>query len=241
MTTPPGNFPPYSQPQQPFGPYGQPAPGQYPPPQGAYQPPPMPYQQQPQPGYYAPPPAQPTNWWAVVSLIFGLIGGVLISVICGVVGLKKAKQGQGGRGLAIAGLVLSGLWVVGLVIGLTLALTVWKGTVTATDVQVGDCLEKIPDSMQVLTLNTVGCDETHAGEVFAVLQMPEGDFPGQSAIEEFQNKCEPALATYSPEALVDDSVQMYVLYPTAETWAQGDRAVTCVATLDPPRTGSLKG
>jgi hypothetical protein len=35
-------------------------------------------------------------------------------------------------------------------------------------------------------------------------------------------------------------VQLYVLYPTAETWKQGDRAVTCIATLDPPRTGSLK-
>ena len=65
--------------------------------------------------------------------------------------------------------------------------------------------------------------------------------PGQSAIEEYQNKCEPELASYAPDAITDDSVQLYVLYPTAETWEQGDRAVTCVATLDPPRTGSLKG
>jgi hypothetical protein len=41
--------------------------------------------------------------------------------------------------------------------------------------------------------------------------------------------------------VTDDSVQLYVLYPTAETWQQGDRAVTCVATLDPPRTGSING
>jgi Septum formation len=70
--------------------------------------------------------------------------------------------------------------------------------------------------------------------------MPEGNFPGQSAIEAYQNKCEPALATYAPGAVTDNSVQLYVLYPTAETWSQGDRAVTCVATLDPPRSGSLK-
>ena len=189
--------------------------------------------------YYAPP--QKTNWWAIVSLIFGLIGGVLISIICGIVGLNKAKQGQGGRGFAIAGLVLSGLWVVGLIVGFTLAMTVWKGTVTATDVKVGDCLKEIPGNTRVLTVDTVGCDETHAGEVFAVLLMPEGDFPGQPAIEEYQNKCEPALAGYAPGAVTDDSVQLYVLYPTAETWEQGDRAVTCVATLDPPRSGSLKG
>ena len=195
----------------------------------------------PQPGYYAPPPAQTTNWWAIVSLIFGVLGGVLISVICGIVGLNKAKQGQGGRGLAIAGLVLSGLWVLGIAAAIALYLTVGRGTVTATDVKVGDCLKEIPTSTRVLTVQTVGCDKSHAGEVYAVLQMPDGDYPGQAAIESYQNKCEPALASYSPNAMTDDSVQMYVLYPTEDTWKQGDRAVTCIATLNPPRTGSIKG
>lgn len=118
---------------------------------------------------------------------------------------------------------------------------VGSGTKTATDVGVGDCLADIPDSARVLTVKTVDCTETHAGEVFAVLNMPDGDYPGDAAVEEYSNRCGPALATYSPEAMTDDSVKLYVLYPTEQTWGQGDRAVTCVATLDPPRTGSLKG
>lgn len=199
----------------------------------------MPYQAPP-PGYYAPPPAK-TNWWAIVSLVFGILGGVLISVICGIVGLNKAKQGQGGRGLAIAGLVLSGLWVLLFAAGIVVYFAIGKGTVTATDVKVGDCLSEIPDGAMVLTVQTVECDQSHVGEVYAVLTMPDGDFPGQAAIEEYQDKCEPELAAYSPAAMTDDSIQMYVLYPTVETWEQGDRAVTCVATLDPPRTGSIKG
>ncbi|MGY4654236.1 septum formation family protein [Mycobacterium sp. URHB0021] len=242
MTMPPSNPPPYGQPpppygQQPPGPAGQPQPMPYPPP-----PPPMPFQGPP-PGFYPPPPNAPktTNWWAVVSLIFGVIGGVLISVICGIVGLNKAKQGRGGRGMAIAGLVLSGLWVLVAIAAVAIYFIVGKGTVTATDVKVGDCLKEIPDGTRVLTVETVECEESHAGEVFAVLLMPEGDFPGPSAIEKYQSRCEPALASYSPAAITDDSVQLYVLYPTAETWQQGDRAVTCVATLDPPRTGSIKG
>jgi hypothetical protein len=238
---PPGYPPPPDQPPPP-GPYPPPPPGAYPPypppPPGPYQAP-SPYYPPPQ-GQYAPP--EPgTNWWAVVSLIFGVLGGVLISVVCGIVGLNRAKQGQGGRGLAIAGLVLSGLWVLLLIAGIIFYFAIGKGTVTATDVKVGDCLKEIPGSTRVLTVDTVGCDQPHAGEVFALLVMPEGDFPGQSAIEEYQNKCEPELASYAPDAITDDSVQLYVLYPTAETWEQGDRAVTCVATLDPPRTGSLKG
>lgn len=246
MTTPPGPPPPYGPPPSPYGeqpsnPYPPPAPPYPPPPAAPYPPPPPPPYSQQAPGYYAPPQQRPTNWWAIVSLVFGLLGGILISVVCGIVGLKKAKEGQGGRGMAIAGLVLSALWVVVIAIALLFFFVIGSGTVTATDVKQGDCLAEIPADTRVLTVKTVGCDETHSGEVFAVLQMPEGDFPGQPAIDAYAEKCSPELAAYSPEAMTDDSVQLYVLYPTAETWEQGDRAVTCIATLDPPRTGSIKG
>lgn len=239
MTTPPGPPPPYGPPPSPYGePYGQSASTPYPPP---YPPPPPPPYPPQSPGYYGPPPQQrPTNWWAIVSLIFGVLGGIVISVVCGIVGLRKAKAGQGGRGLAIAGLVLSAVWAV-VVVGVIVFVVVNKGTVTATDVKVGDCLKEIPQDTRVRTMQTVDCDESHAGEVFAVLQMPDGDFPGQPAIDEYTEKCGPELARYSPAAMADDSVQMYVLYPTAETWKQGDRAVTCIATLNPPRMGSIKG
>lgn len=210
----------------PGGPYGQ-----YPPP------PPLPYPGGPGEPYYAPAPR--TNWWAIVSLIFGVIGGVLIGWVCGIVGLKKAKEYQSGRGMAIAGIVLSTLWAIGLAIAITVFVN--SDTVTATNVKVGDCLSEIPDGERVLTVTTISCDEPHAGEVFAVLTMPDGDFPGQAAVEAYHEKCSPELANYSPPSLLDDEVQLYVLYPTAETWENGDRAVTCIATLDPPRTGSLKG
>lgn len=143
--------------------------------------------------------------------------------------------------MAIAGLVLSALWVVGLVVGLLVYFLLGNGTVTATDVKEGDCLAEIPSNTRVLTVKTVGCDQDHAGEVFAVLQMPDGDFPGQAAIDAYAEKCSPELAAYAPTAMTDASVQLYVLYPTAETWEQGDRAVTCIATLDPPRSGTIKG
>jgi hypothetical protein len=137
--------------------------------------------------------------------------------------------------------LIAGVFALMAIAVIAFVVIIGKGTVTATDVKVGDCLKEIPGNTRVLTVDTVGCDQPHAGEVFAVLLMPEGDFPGQPAIEAYQNKCEPELATYAPSAITDNSVQLYVLYPTAETWSQGDRAVTCVATLDPPRAGSLKG
>lgn len=219
-------------------------PGDYPPPPpppGGYPPPPYypapPYY--PGPGAY-PPPAPGTNWWAVISLVFGLIGGVLISVVCGIVGLNRARKGQGGRGMAIAGLVLSGLWVLGIVALVVFLVLFDKGTVSATEVKAGDCLKELPASGLVVTVDTAPCGEPHAGEIFSVMTMPDGDFPGQFAIEEYQNKCAPELADYSPEAAEDADVGLFVLYPSEDSWGQGDRTVTCIATTDSPRTGALK-
>ena len=237
MTTPPGYPPPPDQPP-PRGPYPPPPPhGAYPPPPpGAYHPPP--YYPPPQ-GPYAPP-TPGTNWWAVISLIFGVLGGVLISVICGIVGLNRAKKGQGGRGMAIAGLVLSGLWIVGIVALVAFLVFFDKGTVSATEVKAGDCLKELPASGLVITVDTAPCGEPHTGEIFSVMKMPEGDFPGQFAIEEYQNKCAPELAKYSPEAAEDPDVGLFVLYPSEDSWGQGDRTVTCIATTDSPRSGTLK-
>lgn len=62
----------------------------------------------------------------------------------------------------------------------------------------GDCLKELPAPRLVITVDTASCDEPHTGEIFSVITMPEGEFPGQAAIEQYQNKCAPELAKYSP-------------------------------------------
>jgi hypothetical protein len=173
-------------------------------------------------------------------LIFGVLGGVLISVVCGIVGLNRAKKGQGGRGMAIAGLVLSGIWVLVIVGAVAFFVIFDKGNVSATEVKAGDCLKQLPASGLVITVDTAPCGEPHTGEIFSVMTMPDGDFPGQFAIEEYQHKCAPELAKYSPKASADPDVGLFVLYPSKDSWGQGDRAVTCIATTDKPRTGALE-
>lgn len=223
-----------------------PGPPPYPPPPEGYRPPPPPPGAYPAPPPYYPPrpyyppPTPGTNWWAVISLIFGVIGGVLISVVCGIIGLNKAKHGQGGRGMAIAGLILSALWAVGIVVLVAGLLIFSKDTVSATEVKAGDCLAGLPASGRVITVDTAPCSKPHSGEIFSVMTMPEGDFPGTFAIEEYQHKCAPELADYSPEAAEDPDVGLFVLYPSEDSWKQGDRTVTCIATTDTPRTGTLK-
>lgn len=140
-------------------------------------------------------------------------------------------------GLIAAAFVLFA--VVG-VIGIVL-LVKNSDVVDAADVGLGDCLTEIPsDASLVASVKTVDCTEPHKGEVFAVITVPGNDFPGQAKISGYQDKCQPALQTYSSKAMTDPEVGMFVLYPTEASWKRGDRAVTCIATTDSPRPGSLK-
>lgn len=144
------------------------------------------------------------------------------------------------KGLIIGLAVLAVVILLG-AIAVGVAIFVMKDNTVATDMKVGDCISDIPDDARVLTLPTVDCAQPHGAEVFAVLTMPDGDYPGQQSIDEVQNQCPDELTAYAPNVTIDDSIGIYVLYPTPQTWDAGDRAVTCIATLTPKRSGSLKG
>lgn len=68
-----------------------------------------------QPVYGAPARSQSTNACAILALIFGILGGVL-GIVFGHIALSQIiRTGESGRGLAIAGLVLGYLSVLGVV------------------------------------------------------------------------------------------------------------------------------
>jgi len=178
-------------------------------------PPPLPYQQGPyqQPGPYGQPPA-------------------------GYPGPPKKKSRKGLIiGLSIAAVVLIGA----LVAAVAFFVVATKDKVVATDLAVGDCLTDIPNGSLVQMVPKTDCAQPHAGEAYAVLTMPDGNYPGDATINEWQNKCPAELESYSPDAMADDTIGVFVLYPTAETWKQGDRAIVCIATTKDKRSGSLRG
>ncbi len=149
---------------------------------------------------------------------------------------KKSRTGLW-IGLAVLAVVL----LSGLGVGVWYFLNSVKDKVIATDLAVGDCITDIPNGSLVQAVPKTDCANPHAGEVYAVLTMPDGEYPGQSTIDDWQNKCPNELQSYSPDALTDDSIGVFVLYPTAQTWSQGDREIVCMATTQDKRTGSLKG
>ena len=162
-------------------------------------------------------------------------------MICGIVGLKRAKQGLGGRALALAGLALSGLWVLIVVVMVGYYLIINDAKLFGAEPTTGDCVAEVPQGDESVSVSNIDCADLHEGEVVAVLAMPDGGFPGQDALAEYRRRCESELITYSPGAAQDPTIGLYVRYPTQSLWERGYRDVTCVATSDPPRTGSIKG
>jgi hypothetical protein len=233
----PGSYPGTAYPQQP----GQeqsgtgPAPGTFPP--------------------AGPPPKQGTNGFAIASLILGIIGWVPVSIIFGIIALTQAKKRQqSGRGLAIAGIVLSAVWIVGIVAAISLVLAngaerdetgeiTEGGSVSSFDLATGDCINGLEESTNIASLPAVPCAEPHEGEVFGKFDITTGSWPGDAEIaKQAEEGCVERLEAYAPGAVDDENLEIFFLHPTEQSWAQGDDEVICVAN-DPTtkRTGSLRG
>jgi Septum formation/Domain of unknown function (DUF4190) len=231
----------------PSGP-GTPRPEQPQPPQGGYPPPQPPYHQQYQPPYppptygQQPPQPQTTSGFAVASLALGILGGVLFSVIFGIIALGRTKPGgQRGRGMAIAGLVLSGVWTAVIAVAIVFAILSPTHSVSVQDIKAGDCFAETPTGSRVSRVDTTSCDRPHSAEVAAVLTMPDGPFPGDSVFSDYRQRCRDALSSYSSTAMQDSNVDLAVMPPSRESWKQGDRDMVCIATFNEKRTGSIKG
>nr|WBO80158.1 DUF4190 domain-containing protein [Streptomyces sp. SBE_14.2] len=245
------SIPPPPGPQQPYGAQGPAGPqGPYPPP-GPY----APYPYHPYGPYGRP---APVNGVAIAALVLGILCFLpAVGLVLGLVALAQIrKKDERGRGMAIAGSVLSSvglaLWTVSLATGV--AADVWDGVKgaatgegTAYALAEGDCFDTPSGSLVGVAYDVteVPCSGRHHGEVFAVVELPEGRFPGDDAVtESAEDECYTLEAEYAMDPwAVPDDVDVYYLVPSLDSWRLGDREITCLfgSTEDGASlTGSLR-
>jgi hypothetical protein len=194
-----------------------------------------------------------TNAFAVASLLFGIIGAVPLGAVFGVIALRQlGRRPQRGRRLAITGLALSGLWLLGIV-GVVAMVALagdrdtgvdaagsGDGAVSSFALRPGDCLNGLTESDKVTSIPAVPCADPHEGEVFALFELG-GTWQGDAAVtKQAESGCLRRLAEYAPAAVDDNALEIFFLHPNERSWAQGDRAVTCVAMDPAKREGSLR-
>ncbi|MFJ9372399.1 DUF4190 domain-containing protein [Streptomyces sp. NPDC101455] len=245
---------PYAPPaRDPHIPYGaQPQPPYGTPPQGPY----APYPQGPQnpPGPYGPQPYQPwaqgytpynnpapLNGMSVAALVLGILCCIPgVGLVLGLISLNQIKKrGERGRSMAAAGMVLSAFGLMVWVLGVTGAATGFWDDVTdrarnnssASPVK-GECFDAPSGSLEGMTydFDVVSCDGEHDGEVFAVVRMGSGSYPGDKKVTATaDDKCYALQDAYAMDGwAVPDDVDIYYVTPTSQSWSLGDREITCV-------------
>ncbi len=233
--------PTYPQPQYAQPQYAQPQypPGQYPPPPygpPAY-PPPQYGQLQNAPG------GTRLDGLSVAALVFGIIGGLLLSIPFGIAGLVRTRNGaMRGRRLAVIGLSLSLVWAVALVGLVTYEIgrqpdraadgtVTHQGAISPANLRNGDCI-KLPNvtAGQVTTvrdITVVPCSTLHNGQVFTTLVSADTTYPGlQQLSQEGLHDCvQPALDFLGKPST---TLELFVFVPTSALWSTGDRNEHCV-------------
>ncbi|KOV28959.1 membrane protein [Streptomyces sp. XY152] len=251
--------PPHGPPQEPQGPQGRRPASQgqapYPPPRSAHGAASgfAPYGLY---GPYGPRPPAVVNGVAVAALVFGVLCLVpAVGLVLGLVALWQIKRrGERGRGMAIAGTVLSslGLALWGAALASGVLADAWEGLkegMRGNGVLVlaeGECFDS-PGGLEGWTADAdrVPCGREHDGEVFAVVTLPDGRYPGDDSLTDTADeRCHDLQDVYvmDPWAL-PGHVQVYYLVPSRESWRFGDREITCVFGDRDPRqtlTGSLR-
>ncbi|MEU5366917.1 DUF4190 domain-containing protein [Streptomyces sp. NPDC005925] len=230
-----------------------PPPGPHQPPRGPY-PPPAPA---PAHGSWGPlPDSRPAavNGVAVAALVLGALCFVpALGLVLGVIALWQIRRsGERGRGMAIAGAALSALglalWTASLATGF--ASDMWEnlkdGARAAGDpltLDKGDCFDS-PDGLEGVTydVDPVPCLGQHDGEVFAVITLRDGAYPGDDRLTEIaDDTCYTRQDAYAMDPwAVPGNVDVYYFLPTTDTWSLGDREITCLFG-NTHETGALTG
>ncbi|MFD0537956.1 DUF4190 domain-containing protein [Actinomadura luteofluorescens] len=233
--------------------YPPPGPGQ-PGPQAPYPPPPPPMPGDHGPGSPYGSGAEKTNGLAIAAFVTGLLGCLgVVGLVLGAVALSQiSKKGGKGRGLAIAGIVLSCLWIVGGIAAFALSGDGSSGGAGATPkvtqtkpkevdakkMKVGDCINDnsgatstaTEEPVEVESVKIVPCAGPHDGEVTAVFRLKGFVMPPEARLQQLaSNGCKLRTQARINRDPAARGIANSYYYPTADSWKSGDRVVTCVA------------
>ncbi len=199
-------------------------------------------------------PVPGSNGLAIAALCCGIFGFVplaaVVAIVLGIVALNQLRDRiQRGKGMAIAGLVLGVLWVLGWVAFIVAVATDApardaSGAVTQSsdafveDLKAGDCFSGAGRT-EVDSVTIVPCASPHESQVVTIFAMPAGPWPGKDEVvaaaeDGCAEKADPLLTSQA----FDDLRPSFIYPQDAFSW-RGSREIIC--TVDAPKgttTGS---
>ena len=206
--------------------------------------------------------------YAVASLLLGLAGitiiGAVLGIVFGIMALRRIRRtGQRGRGMAIAGLAFSVIWL--LLIGAFLLRGTGQGPAQpsasaghsssptpkpsssashgplSTNVfalRPGQCFQNPPASQTVLGVTyvtVVPCTKPHNAQAFVQFTVKGTSWPGTGALKRRADSgCHARIKGNVQTSKIKNSMTLHYLYPLAGSWASGHRTITCLIVNSKP-------
>ena len=162
-------------------------------------------------------------------------------------GLDTAQEHRDVSPLAVAGIILGILALVGAAVGVLAVITHGfrpKTVVTYRPAAVfglrpGQCIDSAGNGLNVTVLS---CATPHDAEVFATFSLPQGSWPGASAVQQDAgNGCASRLGGYLNPQLATAALSQEYVYPNRAAWQAGERTVVCeVSAVSGQLTGSVR-
>jgi len=162
-------------------------------------------------------------------------------------GLDAAEEHRDVSPLAVAGIILGILALVGAAVGVLAVITHGfrpKTVVTYRPAAVfglrpGQCIDSAGNGLNVTVLS---CATPHDAEVFATFSLPQGSWPGASAVQQDAgNGCASRLGGYLNPQLATAALSQEYVYPNRAAWQAGERTVVCeVSAVSGQLTGSVR-
>ena len=100
---------------------------------------------------------------------------------------------------------------------------------------VGQCVNPIEDANDAPGLSVLPCTLPHQGEVFEVIPISGGAYPGEAALKGKLSLCQSRLNAYANMAKVK-GMGVFVLVPSQARWDEGDESVYCVVGSETAET-----
>ena len=157
------------------------------------------------------------------------------------------EESRGVSPLAVAGIIIGVIALVGVAVGVLAVITHGfrpKTVITYRPAAVfglrpGECINSAGNGLDVTILS---CATPHSAEVFATFSLPEGAWPGASAVQQAAgNGCVSRFGSYLNPQLATAAMTQEYVYPNQAAWQAGERTVVCeVRAVSGKLTGSVR-
>ena len=187
-----------------------------------------------------PGPAEPSKGMAITALILSILGctciGALVAIPLAIVVLIRSKDGRNhGKGLAIAALIISVISLIGAGVGGYFLYDYAKDLKDVESLSAGDCFtaKGLTDESEtgVTEIRSVGCSETHDGEVLstATLTADDAGTYGETSPVEI---CSPSVTEAGSADLLADPELVLIALTQDSSPSSGDKLVCVIANAD---------